>query len=807
MINPLLDLNFLKQLDLYKNKKIYAKITSLDQNNVFKEEISGRVTGGNISIDGNSSVRRTCNLSIIAQHLNILDEYWSLETQIKVEIGVNNDINSNYPDIIWFPMGVFILTNFSVSYNTTNVTIQVSGQDKMCKLNGTIGGTISSSGEFSSIIEEEETIKLPVSEIIRELLHEYGKEPYHNLIISDIPTPKEFTSIDIENGVDYIQKQDDKYYIYLYHLRDDDDDTDSYTLINLKEDKFVWVDSIFTGKDTIFFLPKNESDYEDLDEKDVFELVEKNEGTDIIESFGQYFQKTTKDDSISSQNYWRRTHYPPNFIIPVKPYRVPADEFQEGVYETENKEYENAAKFHKIIKTIFGVEVESLYEGTIVKLEIFPDKPYQYFAGEIIYPDKLMANIGDNVVSILDKIKNFLGNYEYFYNINGEFIFQKKRTFLNENFSYNNLDQNTNIYDYTNKEYGYSFENLDQIVSLSKAPQINSIKNDFCIWGTKTDGGISIPIHMRYSLNKKPTVYCSYPKIDTKTKTIMVTYFTTAIDESTEAPEEKIKEIVKNFFKVATEEINFTVESKCDWRRLIFEMSQDYKQYGTYQKDDTDIEENFSLILRLLNPDLCNEEGLTGYENYYQDLDGFWENMIIDKESQQLRKEPDKFWFDFLDLDYFQNSVLDKFSVEKIGMRSQVKNDEKVKYIKSIKIQDNVGDYVFVNKFLPEFQSVYKQIKVPNDDIQKFLKLNAFVSYGKDAETWINDAIYNNTLIAETITLNTIPIYYLEPNTLINISINNADLDGDYIINKISYNFQYNGTMTISAIKKQPYIS
>jgi hypothetical protein len=36
----------------------------------------------------------------------------------------------------------------------------------------------------------------------------------------------------------------------------------------------------------------------------------------------------------------------------------------------------------------------------------------------------LIANAGETVVSILEKIKNILGNYEYFYDIDGNFVFQ-----------------------------------------------------------------------------------------------------------------------------------------------------------------------------------------------------------------------------------------------------------------------------------------------------------------------------------------------------------------------------------------------
>ena len=42
---------------------------------------------------------------------------------------------------------------------------------------------------------------------------------------------------------------------------------------------------------------------------------------------------------------------------------------------------------------------------------------------DLIYPQDLIANAGDSVVTILDKIKNFLGDFEYFYDIDGQFIF------------------------------------------------------------------------------------------------------------------------------------------------------------------------------------------------------------------------------------------------------------------------------------------------------------------------------------------------------------------------------------------------
>jgi hypothetical protein len=73
MKNPLHDKNFLRNLDLYHHHFVYAKITVLDFNELPKEEITGRVTTGSISVDGSSVVRRTCSLTLVAKDVNISD--------------------------------------------------------------------------------------------------------------------------------------------------------------------------------------------------------------------------------------------------------------------------------------------------------------------------------------------------------------------------------------------------------------------------------------------------------------------------------------------------------------------------------------------------------------------------------------------------------------------------------------------------------------------------------------------------------------------------------------------------------------
>ena len=125
--NPLLDKEFLVQLDQYPHKETYAKITALSFDELPLEYIEGKITGGSINIDGTSAVRRTCNLSLVANEVNINNFYWGITNKFKLEIGLKNEINSNYPNIIWFSKGIFCITGFNTTYNTNNYSISISG--------------------------------------------------------------------------------------------------------------------------------------------------------------------------------------------------------------------------------------------------------------------------------------------------------------------------------------------------------------------------------------------------------------------------------------------------------------------------------------------------------------------------------------------------------------------------------------------------------------------------------------------------------------------------------------------------------
>jgi hypothetical protein len=59
--------------------------------------------------------------------------------------------------------------------------------------------------------------------------------------------------------------------------------------------------------------------------------------------------------------------------------------------------------------------------------------------------------------------------------------------------------------------------------------------------------------------------------------------------------------------------------------------------------------------------------------------------------------------------------------------------------------------------------------------------------------------IYESTYYQETITLSTIPIYYLAPNRRIFVQDKKAGISGEYIIKSLNISFAHDGMMSITA--------
>ena len=761
------DKEFLKELDKSRTKTKYARVTALTWDELPIQSIEGRVTQGSINLDGASAVRRTCSLSMVVEDVDVSNYYWGLNTKFKLEVGIKNNVNPKFPEIIWFPQGIYLITSFSSALSVNNFTLSLQGKDKMSLLNGDIGGSITAQTQFDSWEEERNNTwvikKYPIKQIIRDAVHQYGGEPFHNIIINDLD----------EMGLELLEY---RYDIPMFLIREVGNNEYIQGTLNA-DTPFTLAD----GSPTTLGAKNADGTY-----CHVFDLL----------------VDTLTDDNPDPT-----------------------------IFYSDNKAY-CAAKIE--------------YGDTA-----------GYRATDLIYPSDLIGNVGESLTSILDKIKNLLGEFEYFYDVDGRFVFQKKRHYLDT--VWNPIGEDKYVKDMAqNSAETYIFSGSELITAFNNAPNLNNIKNDFSVWGTRKGvGGTDIPIHIRYAIDEKPLYYKSYAGVE---------YCTQAYKDAI----------------IVT------------WQELIFQMQKDYRKYNH--------SDEFEVTIGLNNPPIAElnfkgyTTGRTGYESYYIDLEGFWrqlyypqyayeeqmikyENKLVVLYEEQTKyetaseqrqaiqnqitalekeiakfvldysetfahptkkinnetpkidtiwqntayekitkeilwsdkdvfdapyfffnrlvyEEPENlnFWFDFLDLD----GVLNDYSCRAIGARPKAVND---KDVKSIYFRSTPTIIFYENALEKTTHTGYRYFQVA--DIENMCSVS---TQGKSAKEAVDQLLYNHSYALESVSITAIPIYYLELNTRINIHDERAGISGDYVVTKMTLPLTYNGTMSMTATKAVDYI-
>ena len=709
-MNFLLDKEFLINLDQYPHKEIYAKLISLDLNEYPIEQIEGRVTQGSINVDGSSAVRRTCNLTLVAKDLNITNYYWGLNTKFDLEIGLRNNINDKYPNICWFKQGRYIISSFNTSQSTNNFTVTINGKDKMCLLNGEVSGVLHSSVDFGMMDIEDETTgeikheKIILKEIIRDAVHQYGGEPFHNIIIEDLD----------ESALELLEyRADDPAYAFK------EVNTDEWGQITIND-----LMEVFIKENNEY---KRYSTLEELTENDLISL-------------------NKLDLNDLSKEFYVQSQEGNNFIY-------------SGPYNIAKIEYGQTIGYRKT---------------------------------DLTYAGELILNVGETITTLLDKITAMLSDFEYFYDLDGRFVFRQKRINVESNWSELTGEiQDTQDMTSIPVVSDYIFTNSLLASAYTNTPDFNNLKNDFTVWGNrKSVNGSELPIHIRYAIDKKPEKYVTFDG-------------------------------------------QVFSSDQYDWRELIYQMALDYRTHN--------MKKDFEVTLAKNNPWFST--GRTGYEQYYIDMEGFWRQLYGDEHYQEVAEpvpedinkyytlyagiyEPAKefkenttyyimeernfrwydkvklqpellnFWIDFLD----NNGDLSQFSVKAIGDRPKAINDNNVKAI-HYKETPNLIFYTDEDT-RPANQDGYGYIHV--GEAQKYLF--TISTQGKSGTDRIDELIFQHGYCSESVNMTCIPIYYLEPNTRISIYDNNSNINGQYILQRMTIPLNYNGTMQITAVKAPPQI-
>lgn len=527
----MLDKEFLRKLDVSPRREVYARITSLTFDEQPIECIDGRITGGSVNIDGTSSVRRTCSLSLVTEKLNINDYIWGIRTKFHLEVGLKNEIDDNYPDICWFNLGYYVTTSFTSSISANSRTISIQGKDKMCLLNGDIGGNLPSIIDFGReewydydyekvIIGDVDTYNKYASELyVMDIGPETGDKEYNQASgyakgttyykKVETYTPVTLTEDTYQTSVYYIQQTDKTTKLVTYVLANDsfDASTTYYRkdiLQNYHIKPLLIKKIIKEGVHTWGGEPYHNIIINDLDTYGMEQLTYRdNAASDDDENTDPkplFIIKNLKNDTFQVTLAGERTVYPINGKATSLD-QLTIDNgfiFDTGIIDATKVALSNPTE-------------DDAYHYTVLRVNDTEDAGYRITDLTYVPEDGLTCSVGETFTSVLDKIKTLLDDFEYFYNLDGQFVFQRKKTYTNVNFSaVHNLDLE-NLYTdsaATAEPVTYDFSDNFLISAININPTLTNVKNDYAIQGKRTTAsGAEVPIHLRYAIDKKPVYY------------------------------------------------------------------------------------------------------------------------------------------------------------------------------------------------------------------------------------------------------------------------------------------------------------
>ena len=701
--------NFLQEIDNFVNQKQYVKITLLNWNEEPIKEIQGELSGGSISKDGSSSVRRTCSLTAIVDRgeYNIEDSKmdFAINKKIYIECGIKN-YSKHYKDypILWFPQGVFFISNFSITSNvSSNISISLTLKDKMCGLNGEVGGTFPA----AVILDEMDTQsptgqfvhqKILIYDIIQEIVHHYGGEPLNNILIEDVP-----------NRIKRVMRWTGENPLYLKAI---------------SADGYTW--------------------YEGLLDK-------------------------------------------PSDMTGVKQYNTNED--------------------------------------------------VGYTYADFVYDTELTANLGESVVTVLDKIKQYLGNYEYFYDEFGVFHFREIKNYLNTTQSkilLDDMDAKDYLAETTTGKTVYSFSDKTNIISITQNPQYANIKNDYVIQGLRkrTNSNASVLVRYHLAIDRKPIIGNTYKNLllyeEADTNLIKAAYpLSLGKDEELPQPgnfniiyrveedgeskfyyweDEVYKEVkVKKYYSSVSE--GYTTK---DWRTELYlqgllakNLSTDAGQYYAKIQDSFGANLGESFIDDIYRQQQQNKVDV---DYYFEELDAFWP-QIYNLETQKFYgEEEDKaaytssladgnYYLDFIDP---YTSGLGEFSIANIGRRTLAIQNDDVNCI----FQPEVPDIVFLNTDDDDIDiqrdecdrkgQPYSQVK---SNIYQALATGGFKNGAFDQ---IKYQLYLHTNYQKTLSLSALPVLYLEPNSRVEINDATTNAQGDFMAQSISIPLGAGNSMSVT---------
>lgn len=396
-----------------------------------------------------------------------------------------------------------------------------------------------------------------------------------------------------------------------------------------------------------------------------------------------------------------------------------------------------------------------------------------YQLTDFTYPGELAVDAGETVVTALNKITDLLGNYEFFYNIDGQFVFQEIKNYVNQQSPLDELSVEDYVKTYDTSQPIFSLSDLDAAAAITHTPKYDNIKNEFIVWGEQSEGK---SIHYRLAIDAKPL-----PDLATKYMwsghnsdgEIVYYDFTDDYDPTELNPVPP---------GVTIDDPPIYPSDPYEWREELY-------RRALLAQTTTGFASNYS----------ASQTPKTGNNYFYEELIGFWRDLYDPNKEEwnsfnhwnpDVQNHPENliFWFDLIDT----GSSIGNYSIGQIGRRTKAVNKKEIKTI----YNKEVPDILFISP--DESRGDY-----PNQDIcqlpDNYKDLFSISSTGASCFDEIREMLWQHLNYQATISISCLPVYYLEPNNILNVQDVKSGIIGNYQITQFSVPLTYNGTMNITA--------
>lgn len=426
-----------------------------------------------------------------------------------------------------------------------------------------------------------------------------------------------------------------------------------------------------------------------------------------------------------------------------------------------------------------------------------------YIYTDFTYPNELIGNAGQSISNILDTIKSTLGNYEYFYDIWGNFRFQEIKNYLNTTQAKIELEKLQNedyLVDMSKGLTIYNFKDGHLGTSYSNSPQYSQIKNDFIVWGVrKNTEGISKQIRFHLAIDKKPEIGNIYEVFFYEDPEDGLIKAKAPIIYSSKDKLFKNKGLAGAFYLTKDDNLIYKWDGQqyiqidvklekiqtTDWRSELYLQGVAAEPLGLESNFYyTELMNEWPKLYDLKKSSYIDDNGNTIYTGGFRD---------------EVLRNPDQidYFLDFID----STASISQFSVSNIGRRSYVKTSNDINCV----FEPDIPDFVLIETGQNDTEAKRKECELRN---QSYIQIDSAIyqmlatgGVSNGAFTEIKNLLYEYTSYNENIQLQTIPIYHLEPNTRIGVRDTDSNIYGDYMIKSISLPLNSQGTMSINAIR------